>query len=359
MANRPPISEAILRRLARKDAQKWGIKPDIFERQIDTESNFDADAVSPAGAIGDAQFMPATAAGLHVDPHDPVASLDAAAKLDASYVKKYGNYHDALVAYNAGPGAVGHSLPAETQAYIAKILQGVDPGGLSGSQSSGAAAAPSPTLGLTAPKLDKPAFEQAQRASIIGAFLAQRHGTNSPLFRTGLISTTAPDPSSFLTAPLPVVRANAVPATGQPGTSPITTPGSAPDNLRTLIERANTLDKRQYNYEWGGGHNPAGTPSHGVGHGSGSGIGFDCSGAVSKVLGIDPRVASQFEAFGQAGPGKKVSIYAKGTHVLMEINGHFFGTSGANPGGGAGWIPRGALSPGYLSGFVVRHPKGM
>jgi len=39
----------------------------------------------------------------------------------------------------------------------------------------------------------------------------------------------------------------------------------------------------------------------------------------------------------------------------MEINGHFFGTSQTNPGGGAGWIPRGAISPQYLKGFTARH----
>jgi hypothetical protein len=41
----------------------------------------------------------------------------------------------------------------------------------------------------------------------------------------------------------------------------------------------------------------------------------------------------------------------------MEINGHFWGTSGANPGGGAGWIPRSRMDAGYLSGFKVRHVK--
>jgi hypothetical protein len=78
---------------------------------------------------------------------------------------------------------------------------------------------------------------------------------------------------------------------------------------------------------------------------------------VSAVLGINPRVASQFKGWGSPGDGgsRGVTIYAKDTHVLMKINGHFFGTSGTNPGGGAGWIPQQAISPQYLQGFTVRH----
>jgi hypothetical protein len=54
-----------------------------------------------------------------------------------------------------------------------------------------------------------------------------------------------------------------------------------------------------------------------------------------------------------------VTIYANAKHVLMEINGHFWGTSATNPGGGAGWIPRSAISPQYLRNFTARHPAGM
>ena len=55
-------------------------------------------------------------------------------------------------------------------------------------------------------------------------------------------------------------------------------------------------------------------------------------------------------------PGKgRVNIYYNGTHTLIEVNGHFAGTSATNPGGGAGWIPRSALSADYLKRFKVRH----
>ena len=114
--------------------------------------------------------------------------------------------------------------------------------------------------------------------------------------------------------------------------------------------RANAIDSHHLPYKWGGGHAGKTNPYKGVP--------VDCSGAVSSVLGINPRVASQFKSFGRPGRapgGKGVTIYAKDSHVLMEIDGHFFGTSASNPGGGAGWIKRSDISPSYLKGFTVRH----
>ena len=120
--------------LARQDALEAGISPDIFVRQINEESGFNPYAISPAGAIGIAQFMPATAAGLGVNPRDPVDALQGAARLMANYVRQYGgSYAQALAAYNAGPGRVALAiyfggwnwrayLPYETRAYIRIIL---------------------------------------------------------------------------------------------------------------------------------------------------------------------------------------------------------------------------------------------
>jgi cell wall-associated NlpC family hydrolase len=108
------------RQIAAAVAQKYGLDPTIFSRQIEAESGFNPAAVSPAGATGIAQFMPGTAKGLGIDPTDPVASLDAAAKLMSDYVQRYGNIADALAAYNAGPA--GNWNNPETRAYIARIL---------------------------------------------------------------------------------------------------------------------------------------------------------------------------------------------------------------------------------------------
>lgn len=119
---------------------------------------------------------------------------------------------------------------------------------------------------------------------------------------------------------------------------------------------ADLLNAAHNPYKWGGGHGKNLKLLKG-----GKPVPVDCSGAVSAVLGINPRVAAEFKSWGKAGHGKSVTVWAAkdGSHVLMEINGHFFGTSGSNPGGGAGWIPRSKISKSYLSRFVARHPAGL
>ena len=120
--------------IARQDAINVGIPPDYFVRQIYAESGFDPNASSPAGAVGIAQFEPGTAAGLGINPYDPVQALSGAARLMASYAIQYnGDYAKALAAYNAGGGNVDYAVrtcgagwlncvPAETQNYIYKIM---------------------------------------------------------------------------------------------------------------------------------------------------------------------------------------------------------------------------------------------
>jgi hypothetical protein len=120
--------------LAQADALAVGIPPDAFVRQINQESGFNPDSLSPAGAEGIAQFMPDTATGLGIDPWNPVAALQGAAQLMARYQYNYGgDYAKALAAYNGGSGTLQYCLthygsrwfscePAETQAYILKIM---------------------------------------------------------------------------------------------------------------------------------------------------------------------------------------------------------------------------------------------
>jgi hypothetical protein len=146
-------------------------------------------------------------------------------------------------------------------------------------------------------------------------------------------------------------------STAGPATGQAVQQASPKSTARALVSeaaaRANEINAKHLPYLWGGGHG---------GRVNAKTTGpLDCSGAVSAVLGIDPRVSSQFEHFGSAGRapgGKGITIYANKTHVLMEINGHFFGTSHANPGGGAGWIPRSQISGSYLQNFTARHLAG-
>ncbi len=80
--------------LARQDALNVGFSPNVFVRQINQESGFNPSAISPAGALGIAQFEPATAASLGVNPWDPVQSLQGASRLMASYIRQFGGAGD-------------------------------------------------------------------------------------------------------------------------------------------------------------------------------------------------------------------------------------------------------------------------
>jgi hypothetical protein len=132
--NNPNLPHNSYVTLAEQDAIKYGISPVYFVNQIQQESGFDPYAQSPAGAVGIAQFEPATAAAMGVNPYDPVSALDGAARFMASLSEEFnGNYAMALAAYNAGPGAVQNAeqscgnawlscLPAETQSYVSIIM---------------------------------------------------------------------------------------------------------------------------------------------------------------------------------------------------------------------------------------------
>lgn len=111
--------------------QKYAIPENLLARQLDIESDhFNPDVVSgnrlsAAGAIGIAQFEPATAAELGVDPYDPFSSIDGAGRMMHRLYQKFGSWSAALAAYNWGEGNVARkglaAAPAETVAYIQKI----------------------------------------------------------------------------------------------------------------------------------------------------------------------------------------------------------------------------------------------
>jgi cell wall-associated NlpC family hydrolase len=103
-----------------------GIPASLLAALLYHESRFEPNVVSSAGAEGIAQFMPATAAGMGINPTDPTQSIDGAAKLLGSYTRQFGSYGDALAAYDAGSSAVERygGIPpyAETQAYVPAVL---------------------------------------------------------------------------------------------------------------------------------------------------------------------------------------------------------------------------------------------
>lgn len=124
-----------------------GVDPWLLKAQVAAESNFDPDAKSRVGALGLAQFMPATWAELAmkkgwitpqalVDPRDPEDAIRAQSVYMAWLIKETGDIKLALAAYNAGIGRVKRiflahgltweigspQLPTETQAYVPKVM---------------------------------------------------------------------------------------------------------------------------------------------------------------------------------------------------------------------------------------------
>src|SRR5205823_4325377 len=90
-----------------RSASRWSVSAALLAAQLEAESGFNPRAVSPAGAEGIAQFMPATAAAYGLrDPFDPVASIDAEAHLMSDLLRQFGSTSLAIAAYNAGPAPV-------------------------------------------------------------------------------------------------------------------------------------------------------------------------------------------------------------------------------------------------------------
>ena len=157
--------------LARAAASRYGFDPNVYVRQIDQESGFNPNAVSPAGAQGIAQFMPGTAAGVGLkNPFDPAAALDAGAKYMAGLLSRFGSMPLALAAYNAGGGNVEKygGIPPfkETQNYVNAILGGATPA--ASTNAPAAAVASSPAV---APSPVSPVAAQQQSNSPLIALL--------------------------------------------------------------------------------------------------------------------------------------------------------------------------------------------
>ena len=102
-----PTREA-LETLVRETATRLGVDPDLADALVRQESGYRVDAVSPAGARGLTQLMPATAAALGVmDPFDPVQNVEGGLRYLADKLLAYrGDVDRALVAFNGGHGAV-------------------------------------------------------------------------------------------------------------------------------------------------------------------------------------------------------------------------------------------------------------
>lgn len=103
-----------------------GLPAGLLKRMAWTESRFDPAARSPVGALGLMQFMPTTARDMRINPMDPYQSIKGAGAYMRQLYNRFGNWEEAVAAYNWGQGNVARlglaAAPAETRNYLTSVL---------------------------------------------------------------------------------------------------------------------------------------------------------------------------------------------------------------------------------------------
>jgi len=122
-------------------------------------------------------------------------------------------------------------------------------------------------------------------------------------------------------------------------------PAGAPAAVSQVIAAGNAIATLPY--VWGGGH------------GSFHDSGYDCSGSISYALAAagllsSPLDSTGFESWGQAGPGRWITVYANAGHAFMVVAGWRFDTVALQQGG-----TRWSQSMTDTSAYVARHPPGL
>lgn len=174
-------------------AQRFELPASWIRAVLQAESGGDPRAVSPAGAVGLMQIMPATwdelrvHHGLGADPFDPRDNILAGAAYLRQLHDRYGSIRAMLSAYNAGPARyeaslAGEPLPPETRTYIAALAPIIDKESAAG-----------------ATELVRPMAQSWREAPLFAAQLAPSNSTVSPFL--------APRSGALFVAPLPSRRA--------------------------------------------------------------------------------------------------------------------------------------------------------
>ena len=115
-------------------SNKYGVDSNLVKAIIKTESNFEPNVVSSAGAKGLMQLMPENCRDLGVeDPFNIEQNIEGGVKHIKEYIDRYnGDVEMALMAYNGGPTRMMnrgvksmadiYKMPKETQNYVPKVM---------------------------------------------------------------------------------------------------------------------------------------------------------------------------------------------------------------------------------------------
>ena len=122
-------------------------------------------------------------------------------------------------------------------------------------------------------------------------------------------------------------------------------PSKAPAAVKNGIWALNQIVRKPY--RWGGGH------------GTFNDVGYDCSGTISYFLhgaGLldQPTPSKALQSWGDPGPGRWITIFARNGHTFAVICGLRLDTTGHRDDEGPRWRDW----PRDLAGFTARHPKG-
>ena len=105
-------------------AIKNQLDPALIKAVIQVESGGKHEVVSPAGAIGIMQIMPGTASDLGIYAFDIFDNINGGSAYLKQQIDRFGNIHDALIAYNSGPGNFERgTIPDQSHQYAHKVIK--------------------------------------------------------------------------------------------------------------------------------------------------------------------------------------------------------------------------------------------
>lgn len=120
----PPVAPSSggidVAQLASAAEQKYGLPARVLGALVHVESHGDPKAVSPQGAEGVAQLLPATAHQLGVDPFNPAQAIDGAARYLKQGINATGSLSGGLMYYHGGPDT--KIWGPKTRAYASNVL---------------------------------------------------------------------------------------------------------------------------------------------------------------------------------------------------------------------------------------------